>query len=189
MSVTRIAHRYAKSLLDIALEQNKLERVTEDVQSFREVVKNRDFYLLLKSPIIHHSKKEDVVEKLFTGKYDALTMSFLSILIRKGREMYLPEIAEEYIQEYKKLKHITTVRLTTAAPLSEAVKKAVKAKLLASSKTSDQVELLTVVDPDIIGGYVLEFDGNVYDASIKQKLVELKDEFDDNLYISQIIAR
>ena len=189
MSVARIAHRYAKSLIDIAVEQNKLERVLDDVNSFREIVKNRDFLLLLKSPIIHHSRKEAIVEKLFTGKYDSLTMSFLHVLIRKGREKYLPEIAEEFIQEYKKLKHITTVKLTTAAPLSDAVKKAVEAKLLASSKTSDHVELETAVNPDIIGGYVLEFDGNVYDASMRHKLVKLKDEFDDNLYISQIFAR
>lgn len=189
MSVARIAHRYAKSLIEIAVEQNKLERVLEDVQSFREIVKNRDFYLMLKSPIIHHSRKETIVEQLFTGKYDALTMSFLKVLTRKGREMYLPEIAEEFIQEYKKLKHITSIRITTAAPLNEAAKKAIEAKLIASGKTSEYVELLTVVNPDIIGGYVLEFDGNVYDASMKHKLVQLKDEFDDNLYISQIIAR
>ncbi|MFN7120092.1 MAG: F0F1 ATP synthase subunit delta, partial [Saprospiraceae bacterium] len=80
-------------------------------------------------------------------------------------------------------------RITTAAPLSEAAKKAIETRLIASGKTSQNVELLAVVNPDIIGGYVLEFNGNVYDASLKHKLVELKDEFDDNLYISQILAR
>lgn len=189
MSVIRIAHRYAKSLIDLAVEQGKLERVLEDVQAFKEVAKNKDFRNFIKSPIIHASKKESIVETLFKGKYDTLTMSFLQILIRKGREAYLPEIAEDFIQEYRKLKHITTVRLTTAAPLSEAAKKNIEAKLKASAKTSDQIELTTVVDPDIIGGYVLEFEDNVYDASIKHKLFELKDEFDDNLYISQIFAR
>lgn len=189
MSIARIAHRYAKSLIDLASEQGKLERVLEDVQSFKNLSKNKEFRAFIKSPIIHHSKKEAIVENLFKGKFDILTMSFLHILIRKGREAYLPEIAEEFIQEYKKLKHITTVRLTTAASLSEVAKKAIETKLVASNKTSDKVELVTVVDPDIVGGYVLEFDGNVYDASIKHKLMQLKDEFDDNLYISQIFAR
>ncbi len=189
MSVARIAHRYAKSLIDVAVEQNKLERVLEDVQSFREMVKIRDFSLMLKSPIIHHSRKEAIIEKLFTGKYDALTMSFLRVLTQKGREMYLPDIATEFIIAYKKLKHITTVRITTAAPLNDTAKKAIEAKLIGSGKTSEHVELLTVVNPDIIGGYILEFDGNVYDASTKHQLVQLKDEFDDNLYISQIVAR
>lgn len=189
MSVLRIAHRYAKSLIDLAVEQGKLERVLEDVQSFQAASKNKDFRAFIKSPIIHHTKKEAVVETLFKDKYDVLTMTFLQILIRKGREAYMPEVAQEFISAYKKLKHITTVKLTTATPLSEAIKKAVEAKLLASDQTSDHIELQTAVDADLIGGYVLEFDGNVYDASIKHKLVQLKDEFDDNLYISQIIAR
>lgn len=189
MSVTRIAHRYAKSLIDLAVEQNKLERVREDVQAFKEASTNKDFRAFIKSPIIHHTKKEQIIKTLFEGKFDTLTMSFLDILTRKGREEYLPEIAAEFIQEYKKIKHITTVRLTTATPLSEAAVNAVRTKLIDTTKTSDNIELMTAVDPDLIGGYVLEFDGNVYDASIKHKLVQLKDDFDDNLYISQIIAR
>lgn len=189
MSIARIAHRYAKSLIDLSVEQGKLERILEDVQSFREASKNKDFRAFIKSPIIHPDKKQTIIETLFKSKYDLLTMSFLRILIRKGREAYLPEIAEEFILEYKKLKHITTVRITTASPLSEVAKKAIETRLIASDKTSDHIELQTAIDPELIGGYVLEFAGNVYDASIKHKLLQLKDEFDDNLYISQIISR
>ena len=152
MSIARIAHRYAKSLIDLSVEQDKLERTLEDVQSFREVSKNKDF--------------RNANTKLLLLKND-----------------------EEFIQEYKKLKHITTVRVTTATPLSESAKKAIQTRLVVSNKTSDNVDLQTAIDPDLIGGYVLEFDGNVYDASIKHKLMQLKDDFDDNLYISQIFAR
>ncbi|MDX1943221.1 MAG: ATP synthase F1 subunit delta [Saprospiraceae bacterium] len=189
MSVARIAHRYAKSLVDLAIERDKLDRVLEDVQSFKEAAKNRDFYLLMKSPVIHHAKKQQVIEALFKGKYDELTMAFLQILIKKGREGYLPEIANEFIHEYKKYKHITTVRLTTATPLSEAAVKLIHDKLEASKETDSQVQMETVVDEHLIGGFTLEFDGKVYDASVKSKLEDLKKEFEDNLYISQIIAR
>jgi F-type H+-transporting ATPase subunit delta len=189
MSVARIAHRYAKSLIDLAVEQGKLQRVLQDVQSFQAYSKNKDFRALIKSPIVATSKKEAVFESLFKTQYDPLTMSFLQILLRKGREAYLPEIAEEFMVEYKKRMHITTVRLTTAVPLSDTAKQDIQARLIASGKTSEQVDLQTAVDPNLIGGYILEFDGNVYDASIKHKLYQLKDQFDDNLYISQIIAR
>ena len=101
MSVAKIAHRYAQSLLELALEQNKLERILEDVQSFQAAAKNRDFYLFIKSPIIPGAKKQTVVEQLFRGKYDELTMLFLGILIRKSREMYLPEIASELFKNTK----------------------------------------------------------------------------------------
>lgn len=189
MSVQRIASRYAKSLIDLAVEQQKLDRILEDVQSFREVTKNREFYLLLKSPIVHADKKLDIVRKLFEGKYDGLTMAFLRILISKGRERYLPEIAVEFISQYRKLKHISTVRLTTATPLSEATLQVIHDKLEASKDTDQIVEVSTEVDPDIIGGFILQFEDKIYDASVAQKLEDLKKAFAENLYVSQIIAR
>ncbi len=189
MSVARIAHRYAKSLIDLAIEQQKLERILEDVTVFKGIAQNRDFYLLLKSPVIHHSKKEQIFENLFTSKFDELTMAFLRILTKKGRERYLPEIVNEFIHEYKKYKHITTVHLTTAAPLSEVAVKKIHDQLEASKQTDQYVEMETSVDESLIGGFVLEFEGKIYDASVKNKLEELKKEFESNLYISQIIAR
>lgn len=189
MSVARIAHRYAKSLIELAIEQNKLERILEDVHAFKKATKNRDFYLFIKSPIIHHAKKEDVINKLFEGKYDELTMAFLRILTKKGREAYLPEVADEFLVEYKKYKHITTVRITTATQLDETALKAIHTKLLTSHDTDSNVEIETHVDEHLIGGYVLEFGDKIYDASVKSKLEELKKEFDDNLYVSQVVAR
>ncbi len=189
MSVQRIASRYAKSLVDLSVEQNKLERVLEDVQSFKEVSQNRDFYLLIKSPIVNASKKEAIVNELFAKKYDELTMAFLRILINKSREAYMPEIADEFIEQYKKLKHISTVRVTTAVELDEASLKAIKDKLLSSSDTEQNVELEVIIDPDLIGGFVVEFDDKIYDASVKHKLDQLKKDFTGNLYISQIVAK
>ena len=189
MSVTRIASRYAKSLIDLAVEQNKLDKILEDVQSFQEVSKNRDFYLLMKSPIVNGDKKKEVVKSLFGGKYDELTLAFLNILISKGREAYLPEVAFEFIEQYKKLKHISTVFVTTASPISDDVKKALHKKLAESDITDEHIEIITQVDPELIGGFVLEFGDKIYDASVAQKLRDLKKEFEDNLYISQIMAR
>ena len=189
MSVARIARRYAQSLIEMAVEQQKLDRILEDVKSFQEAAQVRDFYLLLKSPIIHHSKKQQIVEMLFGSKYDDLTMAFLRILINKGREGYLPEIAKEFIAEYKKKKHITTVRITTPAPLSEAMLRKIHDRLAAGPLSGQQIEFETKVDESLIGGYVIEYDGKIYDSSVKSKLDALKKEFEDNLYISQIIAR
>lgn len=188
MSVTRIASRYAKSLIDLAVEKNKLERVTEDVTSFKEVTKVRDFYLLLKSPIIKGDKKWAIIQKLFGGKYDELTMAFLKILIQKGREMYLPEIAHEYSEQYKVIKKITIVTVTSAKPLSKEVLDAIRQKLLKSSSTSDNIEIITKVDPTLIGGFILEYDDKLFDNSVVHKLDLLKKEFKDNLYVSQIAA-
>lgn len=188
MSVQRIASRYAKSLIDLAQEQGKLDRVLEDVQSFKEVSKNRDFLLMLKSPVVKADTKEKVFNQLFAGKYDEMTMAFLRILLRKGREAHLAEIANEYILQYKIIKHISTVKLVTASPLSEESVKAIHAKLLASNATDNNVELVTEVNPDLIGGFVILFEDKLYDASVAHKLDLMKKNFKDNLYISQIMA-
>ncbi len=188
MSVQRIATRYAKSLIDLAEERGKLDRVLEDVKSFKEVSKNRDFELLLKSPIVKPDKKEKVFKALFEGKYDELTMAFLTILLKKGREAALVDIANEYIIQYKIIKHISTVKLTTASKLSDAALDTIRQKLVASNVTDNNVEITTIVDPKLIGGFVIEFDNRLYDTSVQHKLNLLKKEFKDNLYISQIMA-
>ena len=188
MSVQRIASRYAKSLIDLAKEQGKLDRVLEDVESFREVAKNRDFALMLKSPVVKADTKERVFNQLFAGKYDEMTMAFLRILLRKGREAQLADIASEYIAQYRTIKHISIVKLVTAAKLSDETVKTIHAKLLASTATDQNVELVTEVNPELIGGFVIEFEDRLYDASVVHKLGLMKKNFKDNLYISQIMA-
>ena len=188
MSVQRIASRYAKSLIDLAQEQGKLERILEDVNSFREVAKHRDFALMLKSPVINSDKKEKIFVQLFGGKYDEMTMAFLRILLRKGREAQLADIANEYILQYKVIKHISTVKLVTAVKLSDETVKTIHGKLVASTATDKNVELITEVDPGLIGGFVIEFEDRLYDASVSHKLDLMKKDFKDNLYISQIMA-
>ena len=188
MSTLRIANRYAKSLIELAIDQNNLEKIREDVLSFEEVTKNRDFYLMLKSPIVAGDKKKSVFKALFEGKYDKLTLSFLDILVNKGREALLPEIAREFKVLYKKHKHISTVTVTTAVEVSKDVLEAIKKKLMDSTTTEDNLEIIPEVDPDIIGGFVARFEDKIYDASIASKLDALKKQFRGNLYISQIIA-
>ena len=182
MSVVRIASRYAKSLLDLAIEQDKLDRILEDVHSFKKATENRDFYLLLKSPIVNATKKKSIFEALFKDKYDPMTSSFLNILLSKGRETYLPEIAASFLDQYKRMKKISSISLTTAKALSESNVAAIKNKLEASDQTSDVIDLETKVDKELIGGFIIEFDDKLYDASVAHKLEQLRKEFKDDPY-------
>jgi F-type H+-transporting ATPase subunit delta len=183
MSVIRIASRYAKSLIDLAVEQDKLERVLEDIKSFQKATGNREFYLLLKSPIINATKKQQIFNALFEGKFDEMTSAFIKIILTKGRETYLPEIADEFVNQYKVIKQISTVKLTTAAPLGAETVSRIKQKLVASSETDAHVELITKVNPDIIGGFVIEFDDKLYDSSVTHKMELLRKEFAKNEFV------
>lgn len=185
MSVTRIATRYAKSLIDLAVEQGKLAQVSNDILSLSAAAKNRDLHLMLKSPIISADKKNAALNALFGKKMDSLTMAYLTLLVNKGREGYLSEIAAEFVEQYKSMQKITVVKVISAVPLSETVIADLKSHILKSGITNANLEIETSIDPELIGGFVLEFDNKRYDASVFNKLAELKSEFTKNLYIKE----
>ena len=187
MSVKRIASRYAKSLLDLSRESNNLDVVFENMQSLQKAVDNRDLYLMLKSPIINAKKKKDIITKIFGGAgFDKMTMGFMDIIITKGRESYLPEISKEFVQQYNDLKKISSAILTSAVPLSADALASLKAKLLASNITNETVQIETKVNPDILGGFIIEIGDKLYDASVAHKLETLKKKFVGNTYEAQI---
>ncbi len=173
MSVIRIASRYAKSLLDLAKDQNVMDEVVGDMEGFSKMVENRDLYLLLKSPIINAGKKADIFNALFEGKVNKLTKAFLDISLRKGRESYLPEIAKEFLNQYRRMQGISSVKLVTAAPISDSSLEIIKAKLLASDVTDKSVDMETSVDESLIGGFVVQIGDKQIDASVSHKLGEL----------------
>lgn len=183
MSVIRIATRYAKSLLELANEQGKLEAVHNDVLLLQSASTNRDLHLMLKSPIIQADKKIAVMNALFGSKMDKLTMAYVSLLANKGREGYLPEIAAEFLNQYRSYKKITAVRIITSETLGESVLSDIRAKIIASGVATDNLEVETAIDPALIGGFVLEFDNKRYNASLSHKLEEMKDLFTQNLYV------
>lgn len=186
MSASRVAGRYAKSLIDLAIEKGNLQSVVGDIEYLNKAIKNRDLYLMLKSPIINSGKKESIMKAIFGETFDSVTMAFINICITKKRENILPEITEEFLEEYKIMQGITSVKVTTAAPLSPEALEALRTKLVNSVVTAKTVEIETAVNPDLIGGYVVEFGDKLYDASVANKLASLRKGFTGNLYESKI---
>ena len=177
MSVSNIERRYAKSLMELAIEQNILDKVFDDVSYFSEVVKVKDFELLLKSPIIKPDKKGQIFNTLFDGKIDGLTKSFLGLMLKKGREPLLGGVAEAFLAQYKEMKKISDVTLTTAAPLSDTRLAEIKAKLIASDQTHNKIDLKVEVNEDLIGGFILQIEDKIYDASVANRLNKIRKEF------------
>lgn len=186
MSSYRIASRYAKSLIDLASEQGKLDRVVEDMAFFAEVSKLKDVALLLKSPIINSDKKGKVLDAIFTGKVDPLPHSFIEIILRKGREAYLGEIAEEVVSQYRVIKGISIVEVVSAEALSAEALESIRKKLVDSKLTHGNIQFKTSVDANLIGGFVISFEDKLYDASVKHQLDLLRKEFSSKDYQAAI---
>ncbi len=186
MADIRVASRYVKSLLGLAIEQGTVEEVNNDMKLFASVChSNRAFVNMLRSPIIKHERKKAVLEQLFTGKVNALTMSIIQILTRKNREPLLPAIATEFAVAYNEYKGIEKATVTTTFPIDAKLKADVEAmvKKLSSRK---QVELIEKVDKDLIGGFILNVGDRQIDASVKSKLKSLKVKFSENSYVKEI---
>jgi len=186
MQNPRLAGRYAKSLIDIAVERNQLEVVYNDMQYLKAVCKaSREFVALLKSPVIPIDKKSKAVSAVTSGRVGVLTSKFNQLLIDKNREFYLPEIVDAFIDQYNTLKGIHKVRLTTATPVSEELRNSIVSKVTGQS-FSGTVELESIVKEELIGGFILEYDNNLYDASIQRDLRDLKSQFEQNVYVQKI---
>ena len=182
----RLASRYAKSLIDLALEKGELEKVFADTQWLQQVIKgSRDFANLLRSPIIKADKKEKIVEAIIGNKVTNITSLFIRLLIAKGRENNLPEIISSFISQYKQYKHIHPVKLTTATPINDNLKQAFIDQI---KKTSDMqnIELQTVVNADIVGGFVLEAGDKLIDASVAYDLKQIARQFENNDFVYKI---
>jgi len=186
MQNPRLASRYAKSIFDLAAERNSLEDTLKDMQLLISICSHSsDFVNMLRSPVIKADKKIQIVEAILKGQIHTLTQAFVNLLINKGREMNLPEIANAFVTQYKELKKIKTVKLTTAAPVNENVKVSILAKIAANLQGST-VELATAVNPDLIGGFVLEMEDKLFDSSVRRELSNIKAKLIDYTYVSQL---
>jgi F-type H+-transporting ATPase subunit delta len=182
----RLATRYAKSVLGLAIETGKLEQVYADMLWLQAVCRaNKDFVNLLRSPVIKADKKEKIIAAVANGKISELTTAFIALMIRKSRESVLPEVVSAFVNQYKVHKNIHTVRLTTAVPISDAVRDQIVARIKETSHMKN-IELETVVNADIIGGFVLNAGDQLIDASIAYDLKAVARQFENNDFIYKI---
>lgn len=176
MSELTVASRYAKSLIDLAQEQNNLEAINNDMNFFLHTLKaNPQLKAVLGNPIISQAKKIAILSDLFSGKVDKLSISFFNIMVNKGRGEVLYATAQEFNNQYNNIKHITKATVVSATALSEAN----KSKLLDEVKAAvgGEVILDAKTDPSLIGGFVLTVGDRQVDASIANSLKKLKKDF------------
>ncbi len=186
MQNPRLAGRYAKSLVTFAVEQQQLDMVHADMQYLHAVCRqSREFTNLLRSPVIKAGKKEAILKEVIGKQISAVSMAFIHLLLQKGRESNLPEIAGAVIDQYNEIKGIHKVKLTTAVVVSEELKAAIIAKVKKDAGLQN-ILLETEVKESILGGFQLEYNGNLVDASITRDLRDIQKQFQQNIYVQNI---
>ncbi len=183
MKQIRLANRYAKALFELALEQQNLEAVAKDMQLVNDVIaENRDLALLLKSPVIKAHKKTAVFKSLFEKNIDNLSLQFLSLIAKNGREEIIPQVAEALLSIYNDYRGITEAWLTSAGDLEKDAKTAILNMLKRLS--GKEVQLHEYVNADLLGGFVVKLGDYQYDASTKTLIKRLKDNIKNNLVVA-----
>lgn len=173
MSDYRIASRYAKSLFQQTQAENCTDAVYSDLVTLLEVAKgNKDLRGFLKSPVTAAEQKWQVFEKSFKGAHER-TLSFLRLLIDKGREAQMTAICEEFVRKYEDHKGIARAKVTSAIPLSDDAMDKIRRYLKGAIQKED-VQLVNVVDKKAIGGMVIEYEDKLLDLSVARELKEIR---------------
>ena len=174
MKSTKSAVRYAKALLELAQEQNKLDVVESNMLDIIKAGKEtHDFQVFLNSPIIKADKKISVLNQLFAN-FDSLTISFLALITKNSRERLIIDIALSFVSQLKELKGIVPISITSATALDTKTRDVILSKINATVK--GQLEVEEIIDKDLIVGFVVRMGDKQIDASVASQLNRMKQE-------------
>lgn len=175
MSTSAIAIRYAKALLSIAADENKVEQYASELTGFSALLKQEDLLrLLLDSPTFPLTKKvaimHDLAESLVLSKG---MVNFLDLLLEKGRITLMAQIDHNYRKFADELSGVIRAKIRVANKLKADRVKAIKKGL--EDQTGKKVVLNGEVDADLIGGIQVEMSGKLFDGSVKTQLKRIED--------------
>ncbi|MDV7186698.1 ATP synthase F1 subunit delta [Lutibacter sp. TH_r2] len=182
---TRAALRYAKAILNFSLEQQKEVEVNNDMLLVAKTIdESEDLQLLLSSPVLKSEVKKSTLKEVFSGKISPLSFGLIDLLIENKRINLLGLVAKKFKTLFDELKGIQIAKVTSAVPLT----KDLNIKILAKVKelTGKEATIQNIVNPEIIGGFILRVGDIQYDASVANKLQVLKRQFDNNSIVSNL---
>ena len=185
MKDSRPALRYAKAVLNLAKEQKIEASINDDMKLIIETIESSDdLKLLLKSPITKAIDKKKVLNTIFGEKVNAITKGLFNLLAENKRIVMLDSVVKQYRIIYDFDKNIQVAKVTTAVALTTSLEQKIQDKIVALTGYSATIQ--NVINPDIIGGFILRVGDVQYDASISNQLSELRREFYNSHYIPQI---
>ena len=172
MNESQISVRYAKALFKSAFEKQILDKVYKDMEVLSDTCRLDDFQYMMLVPTLQPSQKSKMVESIFEAHITGTSVALINLVIKNRREIYLPAIARNFRDLYRKAKRIRAAALVTAQPVDDETMSSIK-ELIAKAYDSE-VELSSIVNEDVIGGFVLTIEDQQYDASVAAGLRRIK---------------
>jgi F-type H+-transporting ATPase subunit delta len=169
-----IAQVYARSLFEVASEQDKLDTIKEQLGQFADALAaNRDVAVFFFSPYFSAEEKKDGLHRAVEGA-DPVFINFVEALIERHRTPAIYRIRTEFEVLYDKTNKLLPVLLTSAVTLDDELVQSLGRRI--GEQTGNEIELTSKVDPEILGGIVLRVGNFILDASIKTRLEQLRRE-------------
>jgi F-type H+-transporting ATPase subunit delta len=173
MSSRVIAHRYAQAVFDEAVSRNQEEVVERDLSTMKDIkTAVPELFRILKSPIIDTWRKKKIAHEVFKDHVSPLTLSFVTLILEKGRESFVLDIISQYDKLMDERRNIIRVEVTSAKPLDDDSKSHLEASL--EKLTNMNVRAIYREDASLLGGLSVLIGDKVYDGSLRQQLRNLK---------------
>jgi F-type H+-transporting ATPase subunit delta len=167
-----IAGVYARSLFEVAKDQGKLDEIREQLSAFADALsESREMQQFFFSPYFSTAEKEEGLEKVVSGA-DPVIMNFLKLLIENHRMPVLFRVRDAFEELWEQENKLLPVQVTSAIELDKGTIKQIGDRI--AEQTGQKVDLSSSVEPDILGGIVVRVGNSVLDASIRNRLEQLR---------------
>lgn len=179
MLTSKVAKRYAQGLLNFTQETGNTASVFGEMSDIvKTIEKSKELQNFLSSPIIDAKKKVSITAEIFKI-FSPVSQNMIQMVIKHGREKQMQQIAQEYVNKVEDLNGVQRISLTSASTLTEEnIQNILKASALVNH--SQKFDVKTIINPNILGGYILRVGDQQIDASVKSKLTKLEKEFQFN---------
>src|SRR4051794_294060 len=167
-----IAQVYSRALFDVAKEQDALDQIREELAQFADALSdNQELQVFLFSPFFSTEEKKDGLHKILEGADDAF-VNFLELLVEKHRMPALFRIRRQYDERWEEENRLLPVQVTSAIELDDETVEQISSRI--AEQTDRRIELSTEVNPEILGGIVLRGGNSILDASIRNRLEQVR---------------
>ncbi len=186
MKLNRASIRYAKALLQFAVERKELDTVHADIMALQTAVKgSKELAMMMNSAVVQESKKVEMYKSMFADKISATTLNFMLLIAKNSRSAVIPHILNAFETQYKAYKNIVTVSITTATKMDVSLKNDLVAYLKKDNPEAT-IEVIEEINEDLIGGFIFRTDTHQIDASVANRLKTLKRELNNTTYTSKL---
>ena len=170
--MNQVAQTYAEALFSLGLEEKKLPKLQDEGKALSEIIEdNEDFLLLLDSRFMTREERQDIATKILKD-FDEDIVNFVKVLIVNNRTNYIKDVLQAFNSLCNEYKGVKEGLIYSAFPLDKETINKIKNKISQIEKMD--VELISRIDPSLIGGVKVVINSHVYDGSIKNQLEKMQ---------------